>query len=98
LDRLAGEIEPTLVAVLSDFPAQASGEVGHRANRGVVHALGEADLAEGRVALGDADAKADVVPVPAPGFDYRCRRLAHRHGHLYRALGRLRAPQWVQTV
>ena len=38
--------------------AQPSRQIAHRADRGVAGTLGEADLPERRVALGDAGAKA----------------------------------------
>ena len=41
--------------------AEASGEIGDRTNRGVVHALGKADLAQGRIALRDANAEPQIV-------------------------------------
>src|SRR5262249_28883550 len=41
--------------------AQARGKVRHVADRGIFPALLEADHAQGRLALGDADAQADVV-------------------------------------
>ena len=39
-------------------------EIADRADRRVVHALGKADLAQGRVSLRDADPKAEVVALP----------------------------------
>src|SRR3954470_24943534 len=40
---------------------QASGEVGDRPDGGVVHSLGKADLAQGRVPLRDANAEAEIM-------------------------------------
>jgi hypothetical protein len=43
-----------------------------------IHALGKADLAQGRVALRNADAEADTVTVPPLGLEQCLRRLAAR--------------------
>src|SRR5262245_331061 len=58
--------------VEDDFPgprlaAEAGGEIGHVADRRVFPALLEADDAEGRVALRDADAQAHLVAELLPG-------------------------------
>src|SRR5213076_2082124 len=58
--------------------AKPGRQIGDRADRGVVHALGKADLAQGRVALGDADAKAEIVTMPPPQAQERLSPLAHR--------------------
>src|SRR5215472_11455874 len=70
--------------------AQPSRQIAHRADRGVAGALGEADLPERRVALGDASAKAQLAVAPTPRNYQLARRLAHRHRHLDRPLGRVR--------
>src|SRR6516162_11665196 len=77
------------------FAAQPRGEVGDRADRGVVHALGEADLAEGGVALGNADPETDIVAVPPPGVEQYLRRLAHRHLHVDRPFDRIGSRQRI---
>src|SRR5262249_14208706 len=46
--------------------AEAGGHVGHGADRAVVHAALEADRADRRVALGDADAEVELVAALAP--------------------------------
>src|SRR5437762_14031676 len=57
--------------------AQPRREIADRADGGVVHALGEPDLSQGRVALRDANAEAEVMAVPTPGLEHLLRRLAH---------------------
>src|SRR5204863_5010568 len=65
------------------------------ADGGVVHALGKADLAQGRVALRYADAEAKIVAVPTPNLQHLLRRFAHRDGHLDCALRRFRCGQRI---
>ena len=68
--------------------AQARRQVRDRADGAVVPAALEADGADGRVALGDADAEAEVVPALAPGGGKVADLVAHRDGHPQGALGR----------
>src|SRR2546423_8897027 len=77
-----------------DFPgarraAKARREVGHVADRGILPALLEADHAERRLALRDADAQAHVVAELLPRLGDRRERLLQRHRHAHRALGGL---------
>src|SRR5689334_1938049 len=58
--RLGLRIEDDLAR--ARVTAEPRGEVRHVADRGVFPALLEADHAEGRLALGDADAEADFMP------------------------------------
>src|SRR5215472_8635053 len=67
--------------------AQPCGEVAYRADRGVAGAFGKADLAQGRVALCDAGAKAKFAAVAAPSSNQLARLFAHRYRHLDRAFG-----------
>src|SRR5882757_3067576 len=43
------------------FAAKPRGEIDHRSDRRIVEAALEADAAQGGVAMGDADAEADLV-------------------------------------
>src|SRR5207237_9304703 len=63
---------------------------GDRADRGVVHTLGKADLPQRRIPLRDADAKAEVVTMPPPQAKQGLSPLAHRHRHVNRPLGGVR--------
>ena len=72
--------------------AQARRQVGHGADRAVVEAALEADRAERRVALRDADAEAELVAaLRQPSAQSRDRSL-HRERHARRALRRRRGP------
>src|SRR6516162_9517946 len=65
------------------------GEVAYRTNCSVAGAIGKPDLAEGCIALRNADAETKLAAVTVPSSDQLARRLAHRHCHLDRALGRV---------
>src|SRR5262249_8333201 len=69
--------------------AEPRRDIAHGAYRGVSGALGKSDLAQGRVTLGDASAKSQLATSLVPGRSQRRRSLAHRDGHLDRALGRI---------
>src|SRR4029077_20613763 len=69
--------------------AKPGGKVADRPDRGVAGAFGKADLAQGRVALRDAGAKAKLMAVAAPVGYQLSRCFAHRDRHLYRALSRV---------
>src|ERR1700730_4809862 len=68
------------------FVAEARGEVGDAADRGVFQPLLEADLAQGRIAERDADAEAEAVPAVAPALRQGADGVAHLHPHLHPAL------------
>ena len=70
--------------------AQARGQVGDGADGPVVPAALEADGADGGVALGDADAEAELVDrASASRRPGRWHALAHRQRHPHGALGRI---------
>src|SRR5690348_2152652 len=75
--------------------AEPRREIADRADSRVVHALRKPDLPQGRVALRNADAEAEIVAVPTPCFENLLRRLAQCHGHLDCALGRFWRRQGV---
>src|SRR5262245_51961672 len=64
--------------------AQPRGDIRHRADSRIIEAPFEADRAERRVAVRDADAKAEFVPQLLPPFDQRADRCAHVERHLHR--------------
>ena len=70
--------------------AKPGRQIGDRADRGVVHTLGKADLPQRRIPLRDADAKAEVVTMPPPQAKQGLSPLAHRHRHVNRPLGGVR--------
>src|SRR5918996_1704927 len=63
--------------------AQARGEVRYRADRGVLEPSLEADPPEGGVAMGDADAEAQIVTPLAPFLGKSGDVLAHRDRHAH---------------
>src|SRR5262249_3087836 len=76
------------LAVLG-LAAEPCRDIAHGANRSVAGALGKSDLAQGRVTLGNASAKAQLATSLAPRGDQRQCSLAHRDGHLDRTIGRI---------
>src|SRR5262249_41240888 len=76
------------LAVLG-FAAEPCCHIAYGANRSVAGALGKSDLAQGRVTLGNANTKAQLATSLTPRNDQRRCSLAHRDGHLDRALGRV---------
>ena len=76
------------LAVLG-LSTKTGGNIAQRADCGIAGAFGKPDLAQGRVTLGDTGAKSQIAATFAPGGDQLVRRLAHRHRHLDRALGRV---------
>src|SRR5437762_3294564 len=69
--------------------AQTRRQVGDRADRAVVPAALEADGADGRVALRDADPEVQLVPALAPPAQERRHAVTHRQRHPNGALGRV---------
>src|SRR5215475_11775827 len=63
------------------LPAEPRGEIGHRADGSVVPAPLEADGADGRIALRDADAHAEIIALLAPGCVEVKGALPHGQGH-----------------
>src|SRR5579884_3396473 len=51
---------------VSRLGAQARGEIGDRADRGIGHLLGETDWPERRISLRNADAETEIEAAPAP--------------------------------
>src|SRR5262249_35643201 len=90
LDRDGHSLSDKDLSILG-FSAKPRGEIAHSADRGIAGAFRKADLAEGRVTLGDAIAEPEQPAAPTPVSDQLARRLAHRYRHLDRALG------WVGT-
>ena len=75
--------------------AQAGGEVGDTADRGVVVAPLETDPAQGRVALRDPDAEREVVTLAGPRLREALDPRAHRDRHPDRARRSVVAPHRV---
>ena len=75
------------ICPLAASAAQARGQVGDRADRGVVEPALEADPPQRRVAHRDPDPEAQLVPLPAPAPRQLGHPLAHRDGHPHRPLG-----------
>ena len=75
--------------------AQPGGEVGHRADRGVVVAAREADPAERGVALRDAHPEAEVVSLAAPPLRQLGDPGPHVHRHPHRTVRCVRAGDGV---
>src|SRR5712691_5524118 len=67
--------------------AQTRRQVGDRTDRAVVPAALEADGADGRVALRDADPEVQLVPPLAPPAQERRHAVTHRQRHPDGALG-----------
>src|SRR6185369_928526 len=67
--------------------AEAGGEVGNAADRGVFQALFEADLTESRIAERNADAETEIMAAVAPALGQRANGVAHLHRHLHRTCG-----------
>jgi hypothetical protein len=81
----AGDQDLTILC----FSTEPGDEVAHGADRGIAGALRKADLAQRRVALGDACAKAQLTIAPALVGDQRPGGLTHRYRHFDGALGRV---------
>jgi hypothetical protein len=73
--------------VVLGLGAEPRCDVAHRADRGVAGAVGKADLAQGREALRNASAKAQIATTLAPFGDQIASGFAHHHRHLYGTLG-----------
>jgi hypothetical protein len=65
------------------FVAEARGDVGHRADSGIIEAALEADCAERSEAVRDPDTEANVMPEAAPRCRQRAESVTHfkRHEH-----------------
>ena len=72
LDRDGDALTEKDLPVLG-LSAQPCGEIAHGADRGVAGALGEADLAERRVALGDAERQTQVRGHVGASWRSACR-------------------------
>src|SRR5258705_2822146 len=70
--------------------AETGGEVSDGADRSVVPATLEADGADRGVALGDADAEAELEPSLVPSDDQLCHAVPHRERHANRPFLRIR--------
>src|SRR5437870_5763670 len=75
--------------------AEARREIGHSADRPVVQTPLEADRADRRVALGDADAEVEGVAALPPPDEQLVHPLAHGHRHANGTRGRVRHRHWV---
>src|SRR5262249_15246284 len=95
LDRDSHSLSDKDLTVLG-LSAKTRGEIAHGPDRGIAGAVGKADLAEGRVTLGDTSAEPEQPAASAPSDDQLVRRLAHRHRHSDRAFGRVGA--WHRIV
>src|SRR5262249_6339962 len=73
----------------ASFAAQSRGEVHDTADCCVIEAPFRTDPAERSITVGDAHAKAEVVPVFAPGLRKLLYALAHRDRHTHRAHRRI---------
>ena len=65
--------------------AEASCEVRHASDRGVVESAFEPDSPERRVPLCNPDGEAEVVSAATPGFSKVCDAVSHRDAHANRA-------------
>src|SRR5262245_16542836 len=71
------------------FSAETSGDIAHRADRGIARAVSKTDLDERRIALRDARTKTKLAAALTPDGDQCTCGFPHRHGHLDRAFGRV---------
>src|SRR5262245_59813609 len=74
------------LTVLGGF-AQARGGIDHSADRAVIEAPLEADLAERSKALRNTDAETDLIVVPAPSLRQYGHGIPHRDRKADSALG-----------
>ena len=89
LDRRQETLRDQDLAGLS-LATEAGGQVRHRSDGAVVPAPFEADGADRRVALGDADAEVELVAVLPPLDAQLSDPVAHLQRHPDRPLGRVR--------
>ncbi len=73
----------------SRLPTEAGGEVGDRSDGAVVEAPLEADGADGRVALGDAQSDVEVVAALLPAYGQPSHTVTDGDRHAERAEGRV---------
>ena len=75
--------------------AKPRSNIGHRTDSGIVEAALEADGAERRKAVRDADAEANVMPKPTPFVRQRSDGVAHFKRHEHRLERRVLYWHWI---